>query len=209
MRAVRILIVLAIASCSRPAAPPQVKPDPVDATPPVIKSAAPAPKQPAFCSTDKDCDYDDPCNAHACVAKTAGPRDCDKSAAPPGPCICGMHECTLMRKVPSAGAVKTGCKSNAECAFIASTGSCVAGTPETFIEKRGGFCVCDAGTCTPEFVDAVACKTSADCSFLENPMRPVPASKVPRPFPPITPCKTGERDSVCEKGQCVIRVWPC
>lgn len=211
----RLLLLLAAIGCTRSSGP-TVAPDPVE----VVVDAAPAPvtKLPpepprrveAYCSDDKDCAYDDPCNAHACVKKSEGGSiDCDKSAAKPGPCVCGAHMCTLMRNAPQSGALKTGCKSNSECAFHAVTGSCTAGSPPTSIERRGGFCVCDAGTCTPEFVEPIACKTSLDCSLLEHPWRPAAASKVPRPFPPVTPCKTGSRDSVCVAGECILRLWKC
>jgi hypothetical protein len=129
--------------------------------------------------------------------------------APPGRCLCSDNKCTLVRKAPKTVAVKTGCTASSECEFRPRDGTCVAGKGKFFLEEGGAFCACDAGSCVPDFVDTIACKTNTDCSLLEAPLRPAAASKVPRPFPPITPCKTGERDSVCDKGRCVIRVWKC
>jgi hypothetical protein len=77
------------------------------------------------------------------------------------------------------------------------------------MKSHGAFCSCDGGTCTPEVVEPVKCKSTKDCSWLEHPMRPAPASKVPRPYPPIVPCKTGEHESACVKGVCEIQVWKC
>lgn len=204
---------LVLIACSRTSAPPvPVSPDPVDAAAPPATVAKVAPKDadvPARCENDKDCDYDDPCNAHACVAKTAPFVGCDKSLPPPGRCVCANNECTLVRKAPKTVALKTGCTKNAECEFRPSEGTCAAGKGTYFIERRGGFCTCDAGTCTPDFVDTIPCKSNADCSLQQDPLRPAASSIVPRPYPPITPCKGGERDSVCVKGVCEIRVWKC
>ena len=138
------------------------------------------------------------------------PPDCDKSKPPPGPCICEAHQCTMMRKDPASGAVKTGCKTSDECAFVPTTGTCKAGSATMWIESRGGFCACSAGTCTPEFVPAIACKTTADCSWLDDPRRPVPSAKAPRPHSgPIKPCVEGSIDSVCAGGVCTLRMWKC
>lgn len=202
----RWLLVL-IVGCSRSNTP--VAPDPIDAVPAKVLPPAPIPNA-AECNADGDCGYDDACFAKACVARAeAGPNECDKSMPPPGRCLCSDNKCTLVRNAPKSVALKTGCKSSAECELRPRDGTCVAGKGALFIEQRGAFCTCDAGTCVPDFVDPIACKTNTDCSLLEDPLRPAPSSKVPRPFPPITPCKTGERDSVCSKGHCVIRVWAC
>lgn len=201
---------LLLLGCTRPKPEPEtVKADPViDAAPPVPSAPPSPPPASVWCESDKDCGYDDPCFAKACVGKSK-PAACDESAPPPGRCVCGARVCTMVLKDVSKGSVKTGCKTYRDCKLDPPTGKCVAGDGAVFIEDTGGFCACTAGTCTPEFVDPVACKKNTDCNFLEDPMRPVAASKVPRTFPPITPCKGGERDSVCEKGRCVVRVWTC
>lgn len=216
-----VVWVAMIVACSR-AKPdgPRIAPDLVDAAPiATVATAAPvaAPVasekpvlQPASCKDDSGCGWDDPCNAHACVGRAAsGSTDCDKSAPPPGRCVCGDAVCTLVRKVPATGAAKTGCTKNFDCAFDPPTGTCRAGTGDRWIHETGGFCACVAGTCTPDFVDPVACKTHTDCSWLEEPFRPAPASKVPRPYPPAAPCKSASKDSVCVSGFCVLRAWKC
>lgn len=201
-----------LAACTRPSAdtPITKTTDPVDAAP-QPKQPKPKPKpERSYCEQDSECAFDDPCVATACVGKgDAAFVGCDESAPPPGRCICAGSHCTLMRKDAASGAAKTGCKSDGECAFEPATGSCVAGSDHAWIERRGGFCACSAGTCTPQFVDDVPCKTSSDCSWLESPKRPAPASKVPRPHPPVIPCSTGSFDSVCHAGRCELRVWKC
>jgi hypothetical protein len=204
-----LVVAVLFLACTRTST--KISNDPVDAGPPKAEVVTPSPKvEAASCSTDGDCAYDDPCNAKACVAKgDAAFVGCDKSLPPPGRCICGQNRCTLMRDAPSTGAAKTGCASDADCAFIAPTGSCARGTPERWIEERGGFCTCSAGICTPELVDAIPCKTTMDCNWLEDPRRPVSAKKVPRTRGPIKPCVDGSLDSVCDAGHCKLRLWKC
>jgi hypothetical protein len=202
-------LVLLVCSCSRSTPEPRVTSDPIDASAPTVEKPKPV-VAPVWCDSDKECAFDDPCNAKACVGAPDAPwLGCDESAPRPGTCVCAAHQCTLIRKSPATGAVKTGCTKDSECAFLPATGSCGAGTAATWVEDRSGFCTCSAGTCTPEWVEPVACKTSADCSWLENPRRVAPAKKVPRPYPPITPCKTGEFDSACVAGRCVLQQWKC
>lgn len=203
-----VLSVLALVACSRE--PARVVADPVDATP-TKPAPAPAPekKEPpksVSCENDKDCGWDDQCFPTACVGNKPM-QACDESAPRPGACVCAMGTCTLLPKTPVS--TKTGCKSNAECAFEPATGTCAAGTRAFMISERGAFCTCAAGSCTPQIVERVACSTDAECSFLEDPLRPAPAAKVPRLFPPSKPCSHGSRDSVCRKGTCVVMVWKC
>lgn len=106
-------------------------------------------------------------------------------------------------------AVKTGCTTNAQCELEPMTGTCHAGAGPRSVPPGASFCACDAGACKAEFVAKVACKTSLDCSWVEDPWRAVPASKVPRPSPPVVPCSTGSRDVVCDAGSCVLRHWKC
>lgn len=207
---------LSFVACSRGRPEPAtIAADPVDAAPsptPTVAPPAPAPSseplESVLCNADDDCGYDDPCNASACVGK-GPPPDCDKSKPPPGRCVCASGRCTMLRDELATAAAKTGCKADAECGFDPPTGKCRAGEPTRNIRDRGAFCACRAGVCEAEIVEPVSCKTSHDCSWLESPWRPMPASKVPRPHPPIAPCKGGERDSVCVKGTCMLQAWKC
>lgn len=205
-------LTVALAACSRPSpdAHPPIAPDP--ATPKPAPAPAPtasvvpsSPKQ--GCSTDTDCAWDDPCVPTACMPATGAPFvGCDESTKPPGTCGCVLGACTLRRADPKTGAAKTGCSSSAQCAFEPKTGSCSAGSGPNHVDE-GGFCTCDSGTCTPGFVDRTPCKTSAECSWLDDPLRPVPASKVPRPAG--KPCSGYARSAECRDGACVTTVWKC
>lgn len=228
-----VRLVILLLACSRTSAPPApLSADPLDAR--AFPSAEPRKKPPDpspvlswRCDTDQDCHYDDPCFARACIGgqKAASPG-CEKSSLPQGKCLCGNDACTLVLDNPRNGELKTGCKENAECQFNAADGKCYEGRAERIIWKRGGFCTCDAKVCRvspprrptpfadgllcrPDFVAAIPCKTSLDCSLQEDPLRPAASSKVPRLHPPIAPCKGGERDSVCVNGFCAIQVWKC
>lgn len=204
-------VAIVVCSCSRPQPDaPKIVADPVkSAGVDAGKPPKPAPEE-AFCESDAQCGWDDPCDATACVAKSkAGVVACEESAPKPGRCVCSGNRCAVIRNDPSTGAAKTGCTKNAECVFVPVTGSCRAGAARPMTEGGASFCRCDAGTCTPELVAPVPCKKTTDCSWLDDPWRPAPASKVPRPHPPIVPCKTGGRDSVCDAGSCVLRVWKC
>jgi len=226
------LLLVAMMACSRPHPDaPKIVADPIgrraDSTPALspsesivdsgvdaaidaAKDAVVVDPKPAYCENDSACAFDDPCDAHACVGKSeAKPVACEESAPRPGRCVCASNHCTLVRKDPATGARKTGCTSNATCELDPPTGSCRAGKGARSLPTGGVFCACDAGTCTPEWVGEVTCKTSKDCSWLDDPWRPAPAAKVPRPFPPVVPCKTGEKDSVCSAGVCVLRAWKC
>lgn len=110
---------------------------------------------------------------------------------------------------PSAPAVEPPCSAHADCALESSSGACRAGKGPRKVDGGERFCACVAGVCRPEVVAPVACKTTSDCSWLEAPWRPAAASSVPRPHPPVVPCKTGERDVVCNAGTCVLRAWKC
>jgi hypothetical protein len=206
-RAALACMLLGSLSCNRPD-PARIVSDPIDAGPPQSPEAAP-PKTFASvsCDDDSQCGWDEACSPHACVGKgEAAPSACEESGPRPGRCLCAQNLCTLARTTPSQGAKKTGCKKDDECAFEPATGSCTAGSPMP-IHQRGGFCTCSAGTCTPQFVDYVPCHSNKDCSWLEDPLRPAPSTKVPRAS--VVPCKTGEHDSACVKGVCETRVWKC
>lgn len=86
------------------------------------------------------------------------------------------------------------------------------GGPNRPILVEGAFCRCDETRheCVREVVEPVACKTDHDCSWVREPLRPVPAKRVPRPVPaPVRPCETSEKDSQCYKGFCRIAAWSC
>jgi hypothetical protein len=161
------------------------------------------------CTKDDDCDWDDPCMAKRCLGGPRKPIACEESSPRPGTCTCIADRCTLRRKTPAPPT--TGCKVDRDCGFVASLGICKPGVPPTDrIDEQGTFCRCDGGACAVEVVDAVPCKKPQDCSWLDDPRRPAPASKVPRPFPPVTPCKNGESDSICAaSGHCRIVHWKC
>jgi polysaccharide biosynthesis protein PslG len=121
---------------------------------------------------------------------------------------------------PPPPVVSTACSNNYDCEFDdpcmkskcvhvppADAGGQVKIKCEESAPKPGD-CMCIKSECT--LVEFVSCKTSDDCSWLEDPWRPAPASKVPRPYPPVTaPCKSKSRDVVCDKGVCVTRAWKC
>jgi hypothetical protein len=217
-----LLCIALVTACPRPstnepirgddagASKPTPVPAPVSAAPSIAPSDDVTSGEDAFCTGDADCSWDEPCMAKRCLGKPKTPFvGCDKSAPPPGTCTCIDHRCTLRRKTPLPPT--PGCKVDADCTVVASLGVCKPG-PRTSnrIEEEGTMCRCDAGACALEVVDAVPCKTSADCSWLEDPRRPAPASKVPRAFPPVKPCKDGEWDSVCApSGHCRIVAWKC
>lgn len=206
MRALSILVV-AFVACSKTT--PETRP--ISPDPSTTASAAtPAPTPPAPtpgpCVANKDCEWDDLCFAKACVPKTGKIMACEESVKPPGTCGCVLGKCTLRRDDPTTGAKKTGCTIADQCAFDPKTGGCDKGEGPRSIDE-GGFCTCTAGTCTPGFVDRVACATSADCSWLEEPLRPVSSKKVPRPAG--KPCAGYSRSAECRDGSCQIAVWKC
>jgi hypothetical protein len=221
-RSILALLLVLVTACPRPGAnekirgddagtsKPSAGPEPVSTMPSELPNDDAASPGDVFCTSDLDCGWDQPCVAKLCVGAPKTPFiGCDKSSEPPGVCTCIDHRCTLRRKTllpPTPG-----CKVDADCAFNASLGWCKPGTRKAErIEEEGTICRCDAGACVLEVVDPVPCKKTADCSWLENPRRPAPASKVPRAFPPVRPCKDGEWDSVCgASGHCRIVGWKC
>ncbi len=213
-------LLLTLAACNRPtkegnaaissdpiAASTTATPNlaPSTATSATVTAAPVASKATGPCTSDPDCAFDDPCLPSKCVRGAAVLAKCDESSPKPGTCECAEGTCTLRRKDPATGAKKTGCTAATECAFDAATGSCAAGKSRALVD-RGGYCACSAGTCTPGFVEPVACKTSADCSWTTDPFRPVPSSKVPRP--PGKPCGYS-RSTECRDGFCKVTVWKC
>ncbi|MGZ3453747.1 MAG: hypothetical protein ACXVEF_29350, partial [Polyangiales bacterium] len=166
MRRAFFFVVVWSTSCARPD-PAKIVSDPVDASPIPTTKPKPTPKpEAAWCEKDSECTWDDLCFATACIGKGESGKTavCEESAPPPGRCLCAENHCTLARTDPAKGAAKTGCKSDEECAFEPATGSCIAGRASP-IRDRGGFCACNAGTCTPSFVDYVPCLSNADCSW--------------------------------------------
>ncbi|MBI2393636.1 MAG: hypothetical protein HYV09_28920 [Deltaproteobacteria bacterium] len=208
--------VLLISTC--PCACSRTTPTPVaivaDDAGPIVDAAKPLPTTtatttakitPSYCDADADCAWDPPCGAVACVARKSQKPSAEVCDGPvPGPCVCADGVCAARRHEAPTRA----CKSDADCGFDAPTGRCGDGPPMP-IREQGGLCRCDAGKCAAEWVGPVACKTTKDCSWLEDPLRPAPASKVPRPYATVKPCATGSRDSVCVKGVCRIVVWKC
>jgi hypothetical protein len=216
MRGFLLVFILTSLACSRGAAPaePPIRAD--DASVPVVSASAPEPSAPppivtvhTSCSKDSDCSWDDPCMATRCQGPPKTPYfGCDKSRLPPGSCLCVDGTCTTKRALPVAATVA--CSAAALCAFDASTGLCRVGTESAASTvNEGGICTCNSGKCELDWVERVPCTSSADCSWLEHPRRPVASSKVPRPHPPIKPCAGGEWDSVCTAGQCRITAWKC
>ena len=168
------------------------------------------PFEPGACESDKDCEFDNPCDAHVCVRKTdADFPGCKESAPLPGSCVCAAHRCQLVRKEPATGAAKTGCKTLQDCELDAPTGVCRKGMSSGHVNEGGGFCACDSGTCTPRYEPPIHCKTSKDCSWVDNPRRPAAASKVPRPIKVVVLCKDQDWDSICHDGYCMIAVAGC
>ncbi len=203
----RALVLVFVVGCSKPTPDARpIGPDPSGTS----SSSAPAPSLPppvpGPCVANKDCEWDDHCFAKACVPRTGKVFACEESAKPPGTCGCVLGKCTLRRADPATGAKKTGCTTADQCAFDPKTGACDKGEGPRSVDE-GGFCTCTAGTCTPGFADLVACTSSADCSWLDEPLRPVSSKKVPRPTG--KPCAGYSKSAECRDGVCKIAVWKC
>jgi hypothetical protein len=188
-------------------------------TPTSLVSSAPPKKETAdFCNATVDCGWNDACLPTRCVSakSSLGLTACDESSSPPGDCLCLESACTLKpKRLPEP--VVLGCKADADCGFEASSGTCAKvergqNTTGLPIKQEGAFCSCEpkTGACRVEWVGPVACKTYKDCSWTRSPLRPVPSSLIPRPNPkPVKACSTGEVDSVCKEGVCVMLGWSC
>ena len=200
---------------SQPAAPLVVTTAPAASVPDATVKTPPIKTRPDSCEANADCGWDSSCLPTRCVSAKRSPGliACDESSPPPGECLCADNYCTLKpKRLPAP--VALGCKADADCLFEPSSGTC--GARQEFgqgpINKEGAFCTCEptSGACSVEWVGPVACKTYKDCSWLRAPLRPVPSSLIPRPQPrPVKACSTGEVDSVCKEGVCVVVGWSC
>lgn len=218
MRPLALSVAFVVAGCTRPT-PEPARADAYDASVPHAASsplggaeastdATPKEAESSYCTKTSECGWDDDCIPHRCVARSPKPRECDKSLPSLGDCRCIEATCTYVRTKPEA----TGsCAKDDECEFDPATGLCRPGSPPAApIFEEGSFCRCVAKSCAVERVEPVPCKTALDCSWLEDPRRPAPASKVPRPWPPVkTPCASSSFDAVCKAGRCRLVAWKC
>lgn len=211
MRTRSLSALVLLAACNRPTTEtPAIRAEPSASTS-ASASSAPTPVVTAApsagpCAKDADCRFDDPCMPAACVLGAAKPATCEESAPRPGTCACVEGVCALRRKVAATGAKKTGCTTGRACVFVPATGSCAEGAGPPTVEA-GGACACVAGTCTPEWVEPVPCTSSADCSWRDDPHRPVSSKVVPRPTG--KPCAGYSRSAECRDGLCRVAVWKC
>lgn len=119
-----------------------------------------------------------------------------------------------MRPEDARDADRVACQADADCAFDAEAGACVAGVSER-ADAKGIVCECDAlnRRCVQIWRGEVTCKSFRDCSHRRvngKSTVPVPAWFAPRRHAkPVRPCKDSEVDSVCEEGQCRIQAWKC
>lgn len=229
--------VLAMGACGRPSAAPSEPLPPAStaaSSSPVVRSASPsgpdaavistvgaaakpAIAAPASCTTDRDCDWDDPCVPKSCGAASsssvASGKRCD-SADAPGQCRCLGGGCMLVRPEAEREPSPVTCQSDSECAFDAANGRCVNGTASA-LPGPGIACVCDTlnKRCLQTHQGEVPCKTFRDCSWHHVSGRVTtvaPSWFIPRPMPrPVRPCKDGSVDSKCEAGKCTLEAWRC
>jgi hypothetical protein len=232
-------LALLLLACTTPPPPPAAPTAPTldaapavavvvpDAAPPPAPDAAPAAwdgERGDLCKVDGDCGFDDPCLPTRCVGTKAAraATACDESAPPPGSCGCASGWCQLHRDA-HAPSPETGCKADDDCALDASRGVCHVAPGRGGrgpIWDEGGYCRCDAssGLCRAEYVAPIPCQSYRDCSYLTDPLRPVPSSQTPRlKKQPVKPCADGEKDAVCVPASdapgapktCRVVAWSC
>ena len=172
---------------------------------------------PAACTADADCTFQDPCDPRRCVAAASVPEavGCEKSRPPTGTCVCFENRCALK---PGANhpkmAVDSDCNYTEGCALDRAAGRCAPGRdadprPQPMVGPR---CDCDSHVpqrCHFSWLDPIACTSVEDCWVEHLPYaHPIkrPRSRKGKKF---RPCKDGERAPACEKGQCTLLAYGC